>query len=98
MNERGRNMAIFYNQANLSYSGGSTNSNIVTGEIVEVLTATKTAVTNEYGAGDTLTYIVSVLNSGAKSAVKTSSKYTSKVLVRIYDEKIVDVVVYRTAA
>ena len=60
-------MAIFYNQANLSYSGGSTNSNIVTGEIVEVLTATKTAVTNEYGAGDTLTYIVSVLNSGATS-------------------------------
>ena len=35
---------------------------------------------------------------GAKSAVKTSNKYTSKVLVRIYDEKIVDVVVYRTAA
>ncbi len=59
-----KTMAIFYNQANLSYSGGNTNSNIVTGEIVEVLTATKTAVTDEYGAGDTLSYIVSILNSG----------------------------------
>lgn len=64
LNERGRIMAIFYNQANLSYSGGSTNSNIVTGEIIEVLTVTKTAVTNEYGSGDTLTYIVSIINSG----------------------------------
>ncbi|MBR1970793.1 MAG: S-layer homology domain-containing protein [Clostridia bacterium] len=35
---------------------------------------------------------------GAKSAVKVSSKYTSRILIRIYDEKIVDVVVYRTAA
>lgn len=57
-------MAIFYNQANLSYSGGSTNSNIVTGELVEVLTVTKTAVTDEYATDDTLTYVVSVVNSG----------------------------------
>lgn len=57
-------MAIFYNQANLSYNGGSTNSNIVTGEILEVLSATKTAVSRNYRQGDTVTYIVSIINSG----------------------------------
>lgn len=58
-------MAIFYNQATLSYNNTTTNSNIVTGEIVEVLTATKTAVPSTYSAGDTVTYIISILNSGA---------------------------------
>lgn len=57
-------MAIFYNQANLSYSGGSTNSNIVSGEIIEVLSVTKTAVVDQYSAGDTLTYVVSIINAG----------------------------------
>ena len=58
-------MATFYNQAVLSYNGNTTTSNITTGEIVQVLSATKTAVTNEYSAGDTVTYIVNVINSGA---------------------------------
>ena len=40
-------MATFTNQATLSYNGGSTNSNIITGEIVDVLTASKTAVVTE---------------------------------------------------
>ena len=35
-------MAIFTNQATLRYNGGSTNSNIAYGEILEVLEATKT--------------------------------------------------------
>lgn len=57
-------MATFTNQATLSYSGGSTNSNIITGEIIEVLTATKTAVTDTYSAPDKITYVVSLVNSG----------------------------------
>lgn len=57
-------MATFYNQATLSYNNTTTNSNIVTGEIVEVLTATKTAVPSNYTANDTITYIISIQNSG----------------------------------
>lgn len=57
-------MATFFNQANLSYNGGNTNSNIVSGELVEVLSVTKTAVGDEYSAGDTLTYAVNIINTG----------------------------------
>ena len=37
-------MAIFTNQATLVYNGGSANSNVAVGEILEVLSADKTAV------------------------------------------------------
>ncbi len=57
-------MAQFTNQATLSYSGGVVNSNIAVGEIVEVLSADKTALRSTYGRGDTVTYIVSAVNSG----------------------------------
>ena len=58
-------MATFYNQAVLSYNGNTTTSNITTGEIVQVLSATKTAVTEDYSAGDTVTYVINIINSGA---------------------------------
>ena len=58
-------MATFYNQATLSYLGRDVVSNITAGEITEALTATKTAVTDTYGAGDTITYVVSLVNTGA---------------------------------
>ncbi len=58
-------MAIFYNQATLSYGDNITNSNIVSGELAEVLAVTKTALSDGYTSGDTVTYIVSVTNSGA---------------------------------
>ena len=58
-------MATFYTQAVLSYNGNTTTSNITTGEIVQVLSATKTAVSEEYSAGDTVTYVVNIINSGA---------------------------------
>ena len=48
-------MAIFSNQATLTYNGSSTNSNIVYGELLEVLTATKTAVEGSYIPGQQLT-------------------------------------------
>lgn len=61
-------MAVFYNQATLSYNDVVTNSNIVTGEIVESLTASKTAVSETYSAGDTVTYVISIVNTGAVAA------------------------------
>lgn len=62
--QRSTRMAVFYNQANLSYNGGNTNSNIVAGEILEVLSMNKTAINPTYGAGDTVTYAVNIINSG----------------------------------
>lgn len=58
-------MAIFYNQATLSYNDNVTNSNIVTGQITEVLSAAKTALSPVYSAGDNAAYIVSILNTGS---------------------------------
>ncbi len=57
-------MAIFTNQATLTYTGGSTDSNIVTGELLEVLSATKTALQPDYRPGDTVTYVVVIRNTG----------------------------------
>jgi uncharacterized repeat protein (TIGR01451 family) len=62
--KRRKNMATFFNQATLSYNGNSVNSNIVTGELVEVITATKTALTDDYTTGDIVSYAVSIINSG----------------------------------
>lgn len=60
-------MATFYNQATLSYNDVVTDSNIVTGEILEVLSATKTAVSDTYDMGDTVTYVISIVNSGTSA-------------------------------
>ncbi len=60
-------MATFSNQATLTYRGGATSSNIVTGEILETLSVTKTAVGGSYRPGDTVTYAVSLVNSGASA-------------------------------
>lgn len=57
-------MATFFNQATLSYSGGTVNSNITTGEILEVLSVTKTAVVGEYSQGSEVTYVINIVNSG----------------------------------
>ncbi len=57
-------MAIFTNQATLRYNGGSTNSNIAFGEILEVLEATKTAVEGSYTPGGVVTYVVTLRNTG----------------------------------
>ncbi len=57
-------MPTFTNQATLTYNAGSANSNIVTGEIVETLAVTKTVLDTGYRAGDPVTYVVSIVNSG----------------------------------
>jgi uncharacterized repeat protein (TIGR01451 family) len=57
-------MAIFTNQATLSYNGNSTNSNIAYGELLDVLVATKTAVEGSYTPGQLVTYVVTLRNTG----------------------------------
>ena len=57
-------MAIFSNQATLIYNGNSTNSNIAYGEILDVLTATKTAIEGSYAPGDLVTYVVTLRDTG----------------------------------
>ena len=57
-------MATFYNQATLRYNNTVTTSNIASGELLEVLSATKTAVRDTYLVGEDITYVVSILNSG----------------------------------
>lgn len=54
----------FTNQANLSYNNQITNSNIVSGVLQEVLSVSKSAISGDYRQGDTVTYAVSVINSG----------------------------------
>ena len=56
-------MAVFFNQASLSYGGNITNSNVVSGEIITGVSITKTAGTTDYGANETITYVVSIVNA-----------------------------------
>lgn len=65
-------MATFTNQATLFYNNTRTSSNIVSGEIIGVLSATKTALVDSYSTGDVITYVVSIINAGA-SAFNTLS-------------------------
>lgn len=57
-------MATFTNQATLRYNGNIVNSNITTGELLEVLSATKTAVIDTYNQGSDITYVINIVNSG----------------------------------
>ena len=58
-------MAIFSNQATLTYNGTTTNSNIAYGEILDVLNATKTAIEGSYSPGELVTYVVTLRNTGS---------------------------------
>lgn len=58
-------MATFTNQAMLTYNGITVSSNIATGEMLEVLTVSKTAAQDTYVPADELTYAVSLINSGS---------------------------------
>lgn len=57
-------MATFFNQATLSYNGNTVNSNIVSGEILEVVSATKTALSDDYAPGEAVSYAVNITNTG----------------------------------
>lgn len=60
-------MAQFTNVATLNYGGGSVNSNVVTGEIRQSLTVTKDAVVSTYSYGNTVTYVINIVNTGSAS-------------------------------
>lgn len=57
-------MALFTNFATLSYQGRSVHSNTVTGEILETLSAAKTAAAESYSPGEDLSYVLSLVNTG----------------------------------
>ena len=57
-------MATFTNQATLTFRGVTASSNTVTGEIVGVLSAEKTALAESYSLGTGITYIISLRNAG----------------------------------
>ncbi|MBQ7897392.1 MAG: hypothetical protein IJ323_03105 [Clostridia bacterium] len=56
-------MPAFTNQATLTFNDTQTNSNIVTGNITEALSASKNAVVSTYTRGDTITYVINIVNS-----------------------------------
>ena len=60
-------MAIFSNQATLTYNGNLTNSNIAYGEILDVLAVTKTSVEGSYTPGSLVTYAVTLRNTGTST-------------------------------
>ena len=60
-------MQTFTNQASLSYNDTIVNSNITVGQITATLSITKTALRDEYAAGDNVTYVISIVNSGTTS-------------------------------
>ena len=60
-------MAIFTNQAQLTYNNTVINSNVAVGEIVGELEVTKTAIGNTYGRNDNVAYAISITNSSSAS-------------------------------
>lgn len=58
-------MAIFTNQATLTYGTRTVNSNVAIGTLLEDLAVTKTALGATYTPGDDMSYVVNVTNSGA---------------------------------
>ena len=57
-------MAIFSHQATLAYNGNLTSSNVVYGEILDVLAATKTSIEGSYTPGGLVTYAITLRNTG----------------------------------
>ena len=57
-------MAIFTNQATLTYNNVSVLSNVTSGQLTETLSVTKTAANDTYTEGERITYAVSLMNSG----------------------------------
>lgn len=57
-------MAAFYNQATISVNGNVTSSNIVVGEITQVLSAEKNSVIPTYSPESDTVFTISMVNSG----------------------------------
>ena len=65
-------MAQFTNRAQLSYNNSTVNSNVVSGEILEVLSASKTAVRSIYAAGTDVAYVIGIVNTGSTAVTGLS--------------------------
>lgn len=57
-------MALFYNQATLTHGGGTTVSNTTVGELLAGVTLDKTALSADYARYDSLSYLVTLTNTG----------------------------------
>jgi len=60
-------MALFTNYATLSYGGRTLTSNTVSGELLETVSASKTAASETYVSGGDVTYVISLINSGTEA-------------------------------
>jgi uncharacterized repeat protein (TIGR01451 family) len=58
-------MALFYNQATLTHGGGTTVSNTTVGELLAGVTIDKTVLSTDYTRYDSLSYLVTLTNTGA---------------------------------
>lgn len=58
-------MATFTNQATLTYNGLTVSSNTVSGQMISPLSLTKTAGEDVYAPGDTVSYVISLVNDGS---------------------------------
>ena len=57
-------MATFFNQASLIRGNIVTNSNVTEGELLQVLSASKTALNSTYAQGEPIAYAVNIVNTG----------------------------------
>lgn len=60
-------MARFTNYATLTYTGGTTDSNTVIGELQETVSVSKVAVSNLYEQGGKVTYAITLINTGTNA-------------------------------
>lgn len=58
-------MATIFNRATMTYNNITTTSNVAQGNLVEALSASKTAVAESYSPGDLVTYVLSITNTGS---------------------------------
>ncbi len=58
-------MATFTNQAPLLFNNTVTNSNIATGELVDLLTLEQAVLRDEYTVNDRLVYVITLVNAGS---------------------------------
>ena len=65
-------MAIFTNQATLTYQDTTVSSNLATGQLLDALSVTKTALAAQYEPGDRVAYIVSIRNAGTTAVTGVS--------------------------
>ena len=82
----------FTNQATLRYNGSTVQSNVAVGAIEGVLSVAKNALTEQYTVGDTITYVVSIVNNS--DAAVTGLTVTDDLGAYIFNTGIVQPLTY----